>query len=86
MQSADLHIANFAKLVEKGLRSGETLRKWHGTRKKIEDFLITQFQIRDISLSGIDYSFAVKYYNYLTLDRDTLLGETAAKKEIKNTK
>jgi site-specific recombinase XerD len=86
LQTADLHIANFSKMVDKGLRSGETLRQWNATRKKIEEFLHMQLRLRDMELSEIGYSFAVQFYNYLTLEREKVLGEAAAKKQIKNTK
>jgi len=86
LQTADLHIANFSKMVDKGLRSAETLRQWHATRKKIEEFLHMHLRLRDMELSEIGYSFAVQFYNYLTLEREKVLGEAAAKKQIKNTK
>ncbi|MDN3579648.1 site-specific integrase [Mucilaginibacter flavus] len=86
LQVTDLHISNFKKMVDKKLRSGETLKQWNATRKKIEEFLVTHFRIKDMDLEAIDYSFAVKFYNYLTIDREKVLGEAAAKKQIKNTK
>ena len=68
LQVSDLHIANFKKMVDKGLRSGETLKQWNATRKKIEEFLVEQYQLIDMDLGSIDFSFAVKFYNYLTLE------------------
>jgi len=86
LQASDQHIANFNKLVDKKLRSGETLKQWNGTRKKIEEFLVYHFQLRDMELGALDYAFAVKFYNYLTIDRVKVLGEAAAKKQVKNLK
>jgi site-specific recombinase XerD len=86
IQLSDLHIANFKKMVEKGLRSPETLKQWNATRKKIEEFLINQFRTKDIDLSSLEFSFAVKFYNYLTIDRQKIIGEAAAKKQVKNLK
>jgi site-specific recombinase XerD len=86
LQVSDLHISNFKKMVEKKLRSKETLKQWNATRKKIEEFLIAQFQLKDAELAAIDYSFAVKFYSYLTVDREKVLGEAAAKKQVKNLK
>jgi site-specific recombinase XerD len=39
-----------------------------------------------MDLSSIEFSFAVKFYNYLTVDRKKVIGEAAAKKQIKNLK
>jgi len=75
LQASDLHIANFKKMVDKKLRSGETLKQWNATRKKIEEFLVVQFRLKDMELAAMDYSFAVKFYNYLTIDREKILGE-----------
>ncbi|HEY9001643.1 MAG TPA: phage integrase SAM-like domain-containing protein [Mucilaginibacter sp.] len=86
LQASDLHIANFKKMVDKKLRSPETLKQWNATRKKIEEFLVTQFRLKDIGLTDLDYSFAVKFYHYLTIDREKVLGEAAAKKQVKNLK
>lgn len=86
LQVADLHIANFKKMVEKKLRSPETLKQWNATRKKIEEFLVNHFQLKDMDLSSVEYSFAVKFYNYLTIEREKVIGEAAAKKQIKNLK
>jgi hypothetical protein len=75
LQVSDLHISNFSKMVDKKLRSRETLKQWNATRKKIEEFLVTQYKLKDMELEVIDYSFAVKFYNYLTIDREKVLGE-----------
>lgn len=80
LQTADLHVANFKKMVDRGLRSGATLRQWRATRNKIEEYLITQLKLKDIELAEIDYSFALKFYNYLTVEREKILGEAAGKK------
>jgi site-specific recombinase XerD len=86
LQISDLHVANFKKMVDKKLRSPETLKQWNATRKKIEEFLIVHFKLKDMDLNSIEFSFAVKFYNYLTVDRKKVIGEAAAKKQIKNLK
>jgi len=86
LQAADKHIANFAKMVEKGLRSGETLKQWYATRKKIENFIIFQYRCVDLPLNMIEYAFARQFYDYLTIEREKVIGVAAAKKQIKNTK
>jgi hypothetical protein len=65
LQAADKHIASFAKMVEKKLRSGEPLKQWRSTRKKIEEFILFEYQCCDIDLPDIEFSFAAKFYNYL---------------------
>ena len=86
LQVADMHIRDFTKMVEKELRSYETLKQWKATRKKIVEFLQFEYSTEDIAVSEIEYSFATKFYKYLTVDRETVLQEAAAKKQIKNTK
>ena len=86
LETADRHIANFAKMVEKKLRSPETLKQWNSTRKKLAAFLQFQYQAVDMLLSEVEYSFAQKFYQYLTVENEKIIGEAAAKKQVKNTK
>jgi len=86
LQVADMHIREFSKMVDKGLRSYETLKQWRATRKKIAEFLQFQLGQADIDVSDIEYSFATKFHKYLTVERESVLQEAAAKKQIKNTK
>src|ERR1700744_2121352 len=86
LQAADKHIANFSKMVDKKRRSPETLKQWRSTRKKLAAFILYQYQAIDIELTKIEYSFAQQFYNYLTVDNEKIIGEAAAKKQIKNTK
>ncbi|MCW3119502.1 MAG: integrase [Chitinophagaceae bacterium] len=86
MQTVDKHILNFTKMVEKELRSKETLKQWTSTSKRIGEYLVSSLKVKDIDLENIDYSFAVGFYKYLTVDRIKILGESSAKKQIKNLK
>ncbi|RVT99770.1 site-specific integrase [Mucilaginibacter limnophilus] len=86
LQATDIHIANFAKMVEKGLRSAETLKQWRATRKKLVNFLQFQYRATDLELEEIEFVFAKQFYHYLTVENDKVIGEAAAKKQIKNTK
>jgi len=86
LELTDLHIKNFTEMVDKKLRSKETLRQWKATKNKLVEFIAYQFKKSDLDLSEIDYSFAAKFYNYLILKRTTLLKEAAAMKQVKNTK
>ncbi len=86
LKLADLQIGNFEKMVEKQLRSYETLKQWRSTRKKLSEFVAFQYGTEDLELQNIGYSFATDLYRYLTVERTPLLQEAAAKKQIKNTK
>jgi site-specific recombinase XerD len=86
LQAVDLHISNFEKMVERDLRSNETLKQWRSTRNKLHEFLPFSYGMVDIELGEIQYSFATDFYNYLTLDRKKVLQDAAAKKQLKNTK
>src|SRR5690606_32892044 len=82
----DGFIKDFEQMVDRGLRSGETLRQWRSTRNKILEFVLYAFGKNDLDLQDIDYSFAARFYRYLTVEREKALQEAAAKKQIKNTK
>lgn len=86
LKAADEHIANFKKMVDKGLRSPETLKQWKATRNKIVEFVKHEYDTDDIILEEIQFSFATKLYQYLTVERKKVIGEAAAKKQIKNIK
>ncbi|ATP56485.1 integrase [Pedobacter ginsengisoli] len=86
MELVGIHINEFGMLVDKGLRSKETLKQWNATKKKIAEFLDTQLKVNDIKLDDIEYSFAQKFLNYLVLKRFPSLKDAAAMKQIKNLK
>ena len=86
LMAADQVIANFEKMVEKKLRSPQSLRQWRSTRNKIADFIKSEYRMTDLKLENIQSSFATKFYNYLTIEREKVLQEASAKKQVKNTK
>lgn len=86
LQVADMNIDELSRMVSKKLRSHETLKQWRATRKKIESFIKDTYHDINLKVDEIDYSFATKFYNYLTIDREPILSEASAKKQIKNTK
>ncbi|SEA15459.1 Site-specific recombinase XerD [Arachidicoccus rhizosphaerae] len=86
LQVADMNINSLEKMVNKNLRSNETLKQWKATRKKIAAFIKEVYRDIHLRIDEIDYSFATKFYNYLTIDRNPILSEASAKKQIKNTK
>src|SRR5690606_40900931 len=53
----DEFIIRFEKMVEKGLRSYDTLKHWRTTKKKVEAFLVHKYRAKDLALSKIDPSF-----------------------------
>ncbi len=86
LELTDQHIKEFTEMVDKKLRSKETLKQWKSTRNKIMEFINNELKTSDLELSAIEYSFAQKFFNYLILKRTPLLKEAAAMKQIKNTK
>lgn len=86
LELTDLQIKDFSELVEKKLRSPETLKQWKATKSKIAEFILYQYKIDDMELVDIRYSFAQDFLAFLTIKRNPSLGEAAAMKQIKNTK
>lgn len=79
-------IERFEKMVDKGVRSFETLKHWRTTKKKVQAFLVHKYKVKDLPLTEIEPSFGDEFYDYLTLDVKVPLAEPTAKKHIKNTK
>lgn len=46
-----MQIAEFSKMVDKGLRSPETLKQWKSTRNKIVKFLPFAYGETDVDIS-----------------------------------
>ena len=86
LEITEIHIKDFSELVEKEIRSKETLKQWKATQKKIVEFLTFEFKVTDLSLSAIEYSFAQKFYKYLAVKRTPALQDAATMKQIKNLK
>lgn len=86
LQLTEKYIADFQTMVTKGLRSAQTLRQWRATYNKIQEFVQHEYLKEDIEVNEIEYSFASRFYRYLTIEREKVIGEAAAKKQIKNTK
>lgn len=82
----DEFILRFEKMVDKGLRSYDTLKHWRTTKKKVESFLVHKYRAKDLALSKIEPNFGDNFYDYLTLEVKVPLAEPSAKKHIKNTK
>ncbi|RKE52467.1 site-specific integrase [Sphingobacterium detergens] len=80
------YITIFEKKVEADLRDDGTLRHWRTTRGKLLTFLNSKYQLTDMELSNVTYSFAEDFYDFLTLDIDQKLADATAKTHIKKTK
>ncbi|MGY0036612.1 phage integrase SAM-like domain-containing protein [Pedobacter sp. NJ-S-72] len=84
---ADLQIKEFSDLVEKKLRSLETPKTMESQKKKQDcRILLYHYNINDIELININYSFAQDFLTFLTVKRISALGEASAMKQIKSTK
>ncbi|WP_367867565.1 phage integrase SAM-like domain-containing protein [Pedobacter sp. WC2423] len=83
---ASIHIEGFTLLVKKNQRSKETLKQWRSTKKKIAEFITHTFKSKDPELSEIDQSFAHKFHTFLIVKRKPSIQQSAAMKQIKNTK
>lgn len=79
-------ITKFDKQVQKKRKSDGTLRHWKTTKGKVAAFLKFQYNLDDIGLIDIKYSFAEKFYDYCTLEVDEPLSEVTAKGHIKKIK
>ncbi|MES2457975.1 MAG: Arm DNA-binding domain-containing protein, partial [Bacteroidota bacterium] len=56
-ETTDEFISMFEKMVNKNIRSFETLKQWRSTRKKLEEFILFQFKNNDIlEISEIVFS------------------------------
>lgn len=86
LQTVDIHITNFEKMVERGLRSAETLKQWNSTRTKLKEFLQFSYGVFDMNLNKIKYSCAFDFYMYLTTEQKKVIKDSAAKNHIKKTK
>lgn len=82
LELASLHIDGFTLLVERNLRSKETLKQWKSTKKKIAEFIIHTFKSEDLELSEIDQSFAHKFHMFLIVKRNPSIQGAAAMKQI----
>ena len=80
----DHFITRFDKLVKKGKRSAETLRKWRSNRRKVLAFIKFQFSQDDILLSELRNCVADDMLDFLMIEQD--LCNNTAMKYVKDTK
>jgi site-specific recombinase XerD len=84
LQVIDFHNEKFIEKVEKGKRSGGTLKKWKATRDKLVSYMKHVHKLPDIPLDRIEHAFAEDFFDYLTLTLG--LQDNSAMKYLKNTK
>lgn len=83
-QVANYKYSIFARQVKRKLRSANTLKRWHSTKRKLRHFLQFKFGKWDVLLSAFKYSHAQDFMNYLTPQDG--IEENSARKYIKNVK
>jgi site-specific recombinase XerD len=83
-QVANYKYSIFARQVKRKLRSGNTLKRWQCTKRKLRHFLQYKFGKWDVLLSAFKYAHAQDFMNYLTLQDG--IEENSARKYIKNVK
>jgi site-specific recombinase XerD len=86
LKSLEEFIIRFNKMVKLGHRSNETLKHWRTTSKKIKGFIRFQYRQSDMDLPSIKYSFAEKFFDYMTLELDKPICDVTAKGYIKKLK
>jgi len=79
-------IKRFKKLVKKKERSNDTLKHWYSAEKKIKSFLKFQYNASDYNLADIRYSFAEKFFDYMTLELEKPISDVTAKGYVKKLK
>ena len=84
LQVIDFHNERFSQKVEKERRSEGTLKKWKTTRDKLAAFIKHAFNLPDIPLYKIEYSFAEDFFDFLTLTQG--MRDNSAMKYLKNAK
>jgi len=86
LQAYDDYISKFAMRVEKKLASNGTLRHWRSSRKKVMEFVVVKFGMKDIALDEIKYAFSEDFHAYLTTEVEEPLAKATAHKHIKKLK
>jgi hypothetical protein len=84
LANTDFEITRFKELVQKGLRSDKTLKKWESTKTKLTSFILYHFKKADIPLEIIKPSFGHDLLHYLTTVDD--LEPNSAMKYVKSVK
>ncbi|WP_229206177.1 site-specific integrase [Dyadobacter fermentans] len=86
LQAFDEHIEKFELMVQRGMRSDNTLRHWRKLKRHISAFIKFQYKTSDLNFSELSGLFAEELYEYLTLHKSKPLAEVSARKDVKWTR
>ncbi|ACT92144.1 site-specific integrase [Dyadobacter fermentans] len=86
LQAFDEHIEKFELMVERGMRSDNTLRHWRKLKRHVTAFIKFQYKASDLNFSELSGLFAEELYEYLTLHKPKPLAEVSARKDVKWTR
>ncbi|MFA6151558.1 MAG: phage integrase SAM-like domain and Arm DNA-binding domain-containing protein [Chitinophagaceae bacterium] len=84
LQTIDFVINRMEKKVDAGFRARPTLVKWKSTKDKVSIFLKKEYNVCDVTLDKITYSFAEDFSDFLMLEQG--LENNSAMKHVKNIK
>ncbi|GGH26935.1 transposase [Dyadobacter endophyticus] len=86
LQAFDEHIEKFELMVQRGMRSDNTLRHWRKLKRHVTSFIQFQYKASDLNFSELSGLFAEELYEYLTLHKLKPLAEVSARKDVKWTR
>jgi len=86
LQAFDEHIEKFELMVQRGMRSENTLRHWRKLKRHVTAFIKFQYKTSDLKFSELSGLFAEELYEYLTLHKPKPLAEVSARKDVKWTR
>jgi len=86
LQAFDEHIEKFELMVQRGVRSDNTLRHWRKLKRHVTAFIKFQYKTSDLNFSELSGLFAEELYEYLTLHKPKPLTEVSARKDVKWTR
>lgn len=83
LEAFDEHIEKFELIVERGMRSDNTLPHWRKLKRHVTAFIKYQYKSSDLKFSQLSGPFAEELYDYLTLHKPKPLAEVSARKNAK---
>ncbi|WP_439585169.1 site-specific integrase [Dyadobacter bucti] len=86
LEAFDEHIEKFELMVQRGMRSDNTLRHWRKLKRHVTAFMKHQYKSSDMKFSQLSGLFAEELYDYLTLHKPKPLAEVSARKDVKWTR
>jgi site-specific recombinase XerD len=83
LQAFAVFTEKFELQVSRGIRADGTLRQWRTTTRKVLAFIKKHYRTTDLLFTDVDFSFAEKFYDFLTLEVEHPLSDITAKKHVK---